>query len=121
MSVEALPANAAVLTCLANDEGYDRMFVDQLKVHMRDGDSLVAISASGNSPNVIEAVDYARSRGATVVGLTGFDGGTLRGKSDISLHVQTARGEYGPVEDIHMIFDHIVGSYLIAQVRREAQ
>lgn len=117
----SLTDNVAVMTALANDEGYDRMFVDQLKVHMRDGDSLVAISASGNSLNVIEAVDYARSRGATVVGLTGFDGGALRAKSDISLHVQTAKGEYGPVEDLHMIFDHLVGSYLIAEVRRGAE
>ena len=106
----SLTDNVAVMTALANDEGYDRMFVDQLKVHMRDGDSLVAISASGNSPNLIEAVDYAKTRGATVVGLTGFDGGRLREKSDISLHVPTAKGEYGPVEDVHMIFDHLIGS-----------
>ncbi len=116
----SLTDNVAVMTALANDEGYDRMFVDQLKVHMRDGDSLVAISASGNSPNLIEAVDYAKTRGATVVGLTGFDGGRLREKSDISLHVPTAKGEYGPVEDVHMIFDHLIGSYLIAEVKRQA-
>lgn len=115
----SLTDNVAVMTALANDEGYDRMFVDQLKVHMRDGDSLVAISASGNSPNLIVAVDYARERGATVVGLTGFDGGKLREKSDISLHVSTAKGEYGPVEDVHMIFDHLIGSYLIAEVKRQ--
>lgn len=115
----SLTDNVAVMTALANDEGYDRMFVDQLRVHMRDGDSLVAISASGNSPNLIKAVDYARNRGATVVGLTGFDGGRLRQKSDISLHVPTAKGEYGPVEDVHMIFDHLIGSYLIAEVKRQ--
>ena len=115
----SLTDNVAVMTALANDEGYDHVFVDQLKVHMREKDSLVAISASGNSPNIIAAVDYARSRNATIVGLTGFDGGVLREKSDISLHVQTASGEYGPVEDIHMIFDHLIGSYLIAQVRRK--
>jgi D-sedoheptulose 7-phosphate isomerase len=116
----SLTDNVAVMTALANDEGYDRMFVDQLKVHMREGDSLVAISASGNSQNLIEAVDYAKTRGATVVGLTGFDGGRLREKSDISLHVPTAKGEYGPVEDVHMIFDHLIGSYLIAEVKRQA-
>jgi D-sedoheptulose 7-phosphate isomerase len=115
----SLTDNVAVMTALANDEGYDRMFVDQLRVQMRDGDSLVAISASGNSPNVIAAVDYAKSRGATVVGLTGFDGGKLRTLSDISLHLQTAKGEYGPVEDVHMIFDHLIGSYLIAEVKRQ--
>ena len=113
----SLTDNVAVMTALANDEGYDRMFVDQLRVQMRDGDALVAISASGNSPNVIAAVEYARSRSATIVGLTGFDGGCLKGLSDISLHVQTAKGEYGPVEDIHMIFDHLIGSYLNAEVR----
>jgi D-sedoheptulose 7-phosphate isomerase len=114
----SLADNVAVMTALANDEGYDRMFVDQLKVQMRDGDSVVAISASGNSPNVIAAVEYARSRSATIVGLTGFDGGRLRELSDISLHVPTAKGEYGPVEDIHMIFDHLVGSYLNAEIKR---
>ena len=114
----SLTDNVAVMTALANDEGYDAMFVDQLKVHFRDGDSLVAISASGNSPNIIAAVEYAKTRNATVVGLTGFDGGKLRPLSDISLHVDTAKGEYGPVEDLHMIFDHLIGSYLIAEVRR---
>ncbi len=116
----SLTDNVAIMTALANDEGYDRMFVDQLKVQMRDGDSLVAISASGNSPNVIAAVEYARSRGATIVGLTGFNGGKLRALSDISLHLATAKGEYGPVEDAHMIFDHLIGSYLIAAVKSEA-
>ena len=116
----SLTDNVAVMTALANDEGYEKMFVDQLKVHMRDGDALVAISASGNSLNVIAAVEYAKSRGATIVGLTGFDGGKLRELSDISLHVPTARGEYGPVEDLHMIFDHLIGSFLIAEVKRKA-
>ena len=116
----SLTDNVAVTTALANDEGYDRIFIDQLKVQMRDGDALVAISASGNSPNVIAAVEYAKKRGATVVGLTGFDGGRLRSLSDISLHLDTAKGEYGPVEDVHMIFDHLVGSYLIAEVRRQS-
>lgn len=116
----SLTDNVAVITALANDEGYDRIFTDQLKVQMRAGDSVVAISASGNSPNIIAAVGYAKARGATIVGLTGFDGGALRKKSDISLHVQTDRGEYGPVEDIHMIFDHLIGSYLISLVKREA-
>jgi D-sedoheptulose 7-phosphate isomerase len=115
----ALTDNVAVLTALANDNGYDSIFVDQLKVHLRDGDALVAISASGNSPNVIAAVEYARSRGAKVVGLTGFDGGKLRTLSDIAIHAQTAKGEYGPVEDLHMVVDHLVGSDLAARVRRE--
>lgn len=116
---QALTDNVAVMTALANDNGYDSIFVDQLKVHMRDGDALVAISASGNSPNVIAAVGYAKARGAKVVGLTGFDGGKLRAQADIAIHVATQKGEYGPVEDMHMIVDHLVGAYLAARVRRE--
>ena len=116
----SLTDDMAAMTALANDEDFDRIFVDQLRVHMREGNFAVAILPSGNSPNEIEAVDYAKSWGATIVGLTGFDGGALRGRSEISLHVQTAKGEYGPVEDIHMIFDHLIGSYLSAQVRHEA-
>lgn len=116
----SLTDNVAVMTALANDEGYEQVFVHQLKIHLRDGDTLVAISASGNSPNIINAVEYAKSRSAIVVGLTGFDGGKLRELSDISLHVPTAIGEYGPVEDLHMIFDHLIGSFLIAEVKRQA-
>lgn len=115
----SLTDNVAVMTALANDEGYNSIFVEQLKVCFREGDSLVAISASGNSPNVIAAVKYVKLRGGTVVGLTGFDGGKLRALSDISLHVTTEKGEYGPVEDIHMIFDHLIGSYLTAEIWRE--
>jgi len=114
----SLTDNVAAMTAIANDEGYDRLFVDQLRIHLRDGDSVVAISASGNSPNVIAAVTYAKSRGAPVVGLTGFDGGELRRLSDISIHVPTAKGEYGPVEDLHMVVDHLVGTYLYGRVRR---
>ena len=100
---------------------FDLVYARPLRRLGEEGDVLVVVSASGNSPNVIEAVDYAKGRGATVVGLTGFDGGALRARSDISLHVQTEKGEYGPVEDIHMIFDHLIGSFLIAQVRRETE
>ena len=115
----SLTDNTSIITALANDQGYDRIFIDQLKIHLTKGDSVVAISASGNSPNIISAVTYAKSRGATIVGLTGFDGGKLRNLSDINLHLETKHGEYGPVEDIHMIFDHLIGSYLIAEVRRQ--
>ena len=112
----SLTDNVAVMTAIANDEGYEHVFVDQLKVQMRDGDALVAISASGNSPNIVAAIDYAKSRGARVVGLSGFDGGKLREMADISIHVDTAPGEYGPVEDLHMVIDHLVGSFLMARV-----
>lgn len=80
---------------------------------MRPGDVVVAISASGNSPNVLKAVEYANSHGAFTVALTGFDGGRLRQLARLGIHVLTNKGEYGPVEDVHLILDHLVSSFLI--------
>ncbi len=108
----ALTDNVAILTAVANDDGYEYVFTKQLQNFANKGDVLVAISASGNSPNVIQTVEYAKQKGLKVIGLTGFDGGKLRELSDIKIHVQTKKGEYGPVEDVHMFVDHLIGSYL---------
>ena len=80
---------------------------------MQRGDVVVAISASGNSPNVLKAVEYANANGAITVALTGFDGGKLRRLAQSAVHVPTSKGEYGPVEDIHMVFDHLIGAFLM--------
>ena len=109
----SLADNIPMLTAIANDDGYEEIFVQQLKVQMMPGDVVVAISASGNSPNVVRAIDYANGRGAITVALPGFDGGKLKGISRIVIHVPTAKGEYGPVEDVHMILNHLVGAYLM--------
>ena len=114
--VMALTDNQAMITAIANDFGYDYIFTKQLVGQMKKGDVLVAISASGNSPNIINAVEMAKSMGNKVVGLTGFDGGKLKEHSDIKIHIQTQKGEYGPVEDAHMFIDHLVGSYLNRKV-----
>ena len=100
------------MTAIGNDEGYDQIFQKQLEVLFNDGDILVAISASGNSPNIMKAIEYVKSKNGYVVGLTGFDGGKLKQASDLSIHLDTPKGEYGPVEDFHMIVDHLVGTYL---------
>ncbi|MFC1462394.1 SIS domain-containing protein [Verrucomicrobiota bacterium] len=110
--VMSLADNNAVMTAIANDYGYEQVFVKQLEALYRDGDLLVAISASGNSANVLEAVEYVKGRGGKTIGLTGFDGGQLRRMVDHAIHVQTATGEFGPVEDAHMVMDHLIGSYL---------
>ncbi|MBF0183178.1 MAG: SIS domain-containing protein [Magnetococcales bacterium] len=115
----SLADNTSIITAIGNDFGYEQIFLRQLETQMEEGDLLVAISASGNSPNVLLAVEYARQRGNSTIGLTGFDGGRLRQMVDLSLHVPTLPGEYGPVEDLHMIFDHLVGAYLIQTVRKE--
>lgn len=113
----ALTDNNALMTALGNDEGYDQIFAKQLEVLMEPGDLVVAISASGNSPNLIKAIELANSRGNTVVGLVGFDGGKMKQICSAIVHVQTAKGEYGPVEDIHMVLDHLVTGYLYRAVR----
>jgi D-sedoheptulose 7-phosphate isomerase len=104
--------NNAVITAIANDDGYDEIFVQQLKVILCSGDIVVAISASGNSSNVVNAINYANDNGAITVGITAFDGGLLRNVSQHSVHVPTNRNEYGPAEDAHMILDHLLGAYL---------
>lgn len=111
----SLTTNVSVLTAIANDYGYDEIFLRQLRTQMTDGDVVVAISASGNSPNVIKAIEYAKDHGAVTVGLTGFDGGRLRQVAHLNVHAPTNQREYGPAEDVHTILNHLVGSFL-AQV-----
>ena len=108
----SLVDSISTTTAIANDEGYENIFEKQLEVLMTSDDVLVALSVSGNSPNIIKAVNYARKKGAITIGCTGFDGGELRTIVDINLHVPTLPGEYGPVEDIFQILDHLIYSYL---------
>jgi D-sedoheptulose 7-phosphate isomerase len=115
----SLTDNVPVLTAIGNDYGYAEIFTSQLKALMVRGDVVVAISASGNSPNIVQAVEYANQQGAITVGLSGFDGGSLKQFAQYCVHVPTDKGEYGPVEDIHLILDHLVGSFLICECRAE--
>lgn len=110
----SLTDNVAILTAIGNDLGFHEIFTVQLKALMESGDVVVAISASGNSPNLVEAIHWAAEHGAITVGLTGFDGGAVRKLVRLSVHVPTREGEYGPAEDLHMILDHLVGAYLRA-------
>lgn len=110
----SLTDNGAILTAIGNDIGFQEIFTVQLKALMESGDVVIAISASGNSPNIVDAVRWAAEHGAITVGLTGFDGGALRKIARLSVHVPTPEGEYGPVEDLHMILDHLVSAYLRA-------
>lgn len=116
--VQSLTDNVAVITAIGNDFGYDCIFTKQLEALLNEGDVVVAISASGNSPNVINAIEYAHSRNCMTVGLTGFEGGKLKELAKHNLHVPSLKGEYGPVEDVHMIFDHIIGNYLQLYCRK---
>lgn len=108
----SLADNMAFLTAIGNDDGYDQVFVRQLIVHYRPSDVLIAISASGNSPNAVAAAKWVREQGGVVVGMLGFDGGTLAGLCDIAIVAKADKGEYGLVEDVHMILDHVLTTWL---------
>ncbi len=113
----SLTDNVAVMSALGNDFGYEEIFSRQLRVLGRRGDVLVAISASGNSPNLLKAFEAAQELGIHRVALTAFDGGQLRKTADQSLHVPCGMKEYGPAEDAHMVLDHLVGAYLARAIR----
>ena len=115
----SLNSDTSAITCIANDFGYDQIFVRQLRVLARRGDVLVAISASGNSQNLLTAVEFAKQNGIQTTGLTAFDGGKLRKMVDQCVHVPTGLKEYGPAEDAHMVLDHLVGAYLMRLVNSE--
>ena len=113
----SLTDNVAVLTALGNDFGYEEVFVRQLRVLAERDDVVVAISASGNSPNLVTALEYAAEFGLRSVALTAFDGGRIRAMADQGVHVPTELGEYGPAEDAHMVLDHMIGAFLMRVVR----
>lgn len=96
------------MMAIANDIGYEEVFRFQLRNNLEENDVLVAISGSGNSHNVIRAVEYAKEHGCKIIGLTGFSGGKLKELSDISLHAPVNSMQV--TEDIHMIFDHLMMS-----------
>lgn len=102
--------NVPMLTAYGNDVSYNAIFAEPLRAYARPGDVVILITASGNSPNILEAATVAREIGATIVGLIGFGGGKLAAMTDHNVVV--ASREYGPVEDLHLILDHIVSTYL---------
>ena len=113
----SLTDNVPLITAVGNDFGYDEIFVRQLRILGKSGDVLVGISASGNSPNLVKAFNYANTAGITTVAITAFDGGTLKSIADHGIHVQTGPKEYGPAEDAHMVLDHLIGAYLMRRIK----
>lgn len=108
--VVPLTDNVGYITALANDEGFETIFEHQLRGLGRSGDLLVAISGSGNSANVLHAVEYARSIGMRTVAVTGFDGGRLREMADVSVHVPVH--DMGMAEALHGVVFHAAMSRL---------
>lgn len=104
--VLGLTDNMAFLSALANDEGYENVFAQQLANLIHPGDIVVGISTSGNSPNVLNAIELAKRESAKTIGLTGFDSGKLGAMVDLHLHVPSDCIEH--VEDIHLMFGHLI-------------
>lgn len=106
-----LPTTEEELTAWANDVGFDMVFAGPLKNYMRDNDTIVAISSSGNSTNVIRAVVQAKKAMLPVIGLTGFDGGILNKLVDAKILIGTEKGEYELVEGVHAVILHLLTKY----------
>ncbi len=104
--VICLNDNMPTLTAFANDVGYDVVFAEPLIALAERGDLAIAFSASGNSPNVVRAIETARARGLVTIGFSGFSGGKLQDLSDIHLHVPAR--SYGHVEDLHLALSHAI-------------
>ena len=112
LKVLSLTDNTAGIMAWANDEGYDRVFLEQVKQYGSAGDLLLAISGSGNSPNILRAVEWANDHGITTVGITGYGGGTLRAISQHQLHCPV--DDMGTAESLHLVAFH----WLIGELYR---
>ena len=108
--VICLTDNVPIATALSNDHGYDTVFERQLRTLLEPGDVVLAISASGNSPNIMNGLKTARELGASTIGLLGFDGGAARTLVDVALVIDSFN--YGQVEDAHMILGHVLAQHL---------
>jgi D-sedoheptulose 7-phosphate isomerase len=109
--IMALTDSLPTITAYSNDVSYECIFAEQLKNFAHPGDVVMAISGSGNSPNVLRAVEYANSIGCTTIGLTGRDGGRLAPLVQLNIHA--ANPHMGRIEDVHMIVTHMIGYYFM--------
>jgi len=114
LRVTCLTDNVASITAVANDTSYDCIFEEQLIGQLDAGDVVVGISASGNSPNVLKAMEYARRNGALTIGFIGFGGGKLKRLCQKSIILSSK--DYGQVEDIHMVLSHIIPCWLKKEI-----
>ena len=106
-----LPSTEEEITAWANDVGFDMIFAGPLQNYIQDNDTVIAISSSGNSPNIIKAVELAKSRHVPVIGISGFDGGKLNELADAKITVPTEKGEYEIVESVHGAVLHLMTKY----------
>lgn len=110
LKVEALSANSAVLTCLANDIGYDQIFSEQIRVKGQPGDLLIALSGSGNSPNILKALEVGNELGLKTFAILGFDGGKSKQLAQFPIHFPVQDMQIA--EDLQLIVGHICMQWL---------
>ena len=110
LRVTALPANSSVITCLANDVGYDSIFSAQLAVLANKGDVLIALSGSGNSPNILKALDQAKSMGMRSYAILGYSGGKAKTTADVPIHF--AADDMQLSEDLQLVVGHMIMQWL---------
>lgn len=115
LRAEALSANAAVLTCLANDMGYENIYSEQLRVKGNPGDILVVLSGSGNSPNVVKAIETGNAIGMKTFAVLGFSGGRCKELAQHSIHFEI--DDMQIVEDLQLIVGHVCMQWLYNQDR----
>ncbi|MCC7404947.1 MAG: SIS domain-containing protein [Bdellovibrionales bacterium] len=117
IKVMSLSANGPILTAIANDYGYEQVFATQLEMYAQEGDVLITISSSGNSPNICKALEKAKAMKVKTIALTGFSGGKCKALADLPLHFEFKN--YGIVEDCHQIVLQCLGQ-ILAKLRDEA-
>lgn len=110
LRMHALPANVAILTCLANDEGYDKVFSLQLEVEGNPGDILLVFSGSGNSPNILKVLEQAKKMGIRSFAILGYSGGKAKAMADVPIHF--AIDDMQISEDLQMIVGHMIMQWL---------
>jgi D-sedoheptulose 7-phosphate isomerase len=115
LRVISLVDSTASITATGNDIAFLDIFSRPLRALAQEGDLLVVVSASGNSPNLVSLVETARDKGVRVAAITGFDGGRLAKAADLSIHVATEIGDYGVAEDIHLMIGHMVKEALLEE------
>ena len=108
--VHSLSSNVELITAIANDLGYADVFAYQLQSQAEPGDVLVAVSSSGRSPSIVQALTWARDHGLRTIAVTGFDGGAARKVAEISIHVECTN--YGVIEDLHQAVMHSLAQYV---------
>ena len=117
--VTSLTDNVATMTAWSNDVHYDYIFSEQLKNLLTANDVVIALSVSGNSPNILNAVKLAKKCRAKTIGITGFDGGNLSKIANVSINAQT--NKYDVAEDIHLILSHIITRYFFETINKASK